>query len=83
MDLELQGKNVLITGGSKGIGLACAKVFLAEGARVTIVSRSAANLAAASAVLGTVHAVAADLISTTASFVSNPNSPSFQRRRTT
>lgn len=62
MDLELLGKNVLITGGSKGIGLACAKAFAAEGANVAIVSRSAANLAAASAVLGRAHAIAADLV---------------------
>jgi NAD(P)-dependent dehydrogenase (short-subunit alcohol dehydrogenase family) len=44
MDLQLQGKHVLITGGSKGIGLACAQAFLAEGARVSLVSRSAENL---------------------------------------
>ena len=37
MDLQLQGRHVLITGGSKGIGLACARVFLAEGARVSLV----------------------------------------------
>ena len=35
MDLGLNGQHVLITGGSKGIGLACAQGFLAEGARVT------------------------------------------------
>ena len=40
MDLELDAKHVLITGGSKGIGLACARTFLREGARVTLVSRS-------------------------------------------
>ena len=44
MDLQLQGRHVLITGGSKGIGLACARAFLDEGARVSLVSRSAANL---------------------------------------
>jgi NAD(P)-dependent dehydrogenase (short-subunit alcohol dehydrogenase family) len=44
MDLQLQGKHVLITGGSKGIGLACARSFLAEGARVSLVSRSRDNL---------------------------------------
>jgi NAD(P)-dependent dehydrogenase (short-subunit alcohol dehydrogenase family) len=44
MDLQLQGRHVLITGGSKGIGLACARAFLDEGARVSLVSRSAENL---------------------------------------
>ena len=44
MDLQLKDKHVLITGGSKGIGLACAHVFLQEGARVSLVSRSAATL---------------------------------------
>lgn len=61
MELGLQKKNVLITGGSKGIGLACARAFLAEGARVAIVSRSQANLDAARKALGDVLAFAADL----------------------
>ena len=47
MDLNLNGKVVVVTGGSKGIGLACARAFLAEGGRVAIVSRSPANLDAA------------------------------------
>jgi NAD(P)-dependent dehydrogenase (short-subunit alcohol dehydrogenase family) len=33
VDLELRGKKVLITGASKGIGLACVHGFAAEGAR--------------------------------------------------
>jgi NAD(P)-dependent dehydrogenase (short-subunit alcohol dehydrogenase family) len=47
MNLELDGKVVLVTGGSKGIGLACARAFGSEGARVVIVSRSNDNLSAA------------------------------------
>ena len=48
MDLGLKDKKILITGGSKGIGLACAQVFIAEGARVALVSRSEENLRKAS-----------------------------------
>lgn len=62
MDLGLQGKRVLITGGSKGVGLACARAFVAEGARVALVSRSQAHLDAARAALGDAFTVAADLI---------------------
>ena len=39
-----KGKIVIVTGGSKGIGLACAKQFLAHQARVFICSRSQANI---------------------------------------
>ena len=44
MDLQLAGKNVLVTGGSKGIGLATGEAFAAEGANVILVSRSAEAL---------------------------------------
>lgn len=47
MNLGLQDKVVIVTGGSKGIGLACARAFLIEGGRVAIVSRNQANLDAA------------------------------------
>jgi NAD(P)-dependent dehydrogenase (short-subunit alcohol dehydrogenase family) len=47
MELELQGKHVLISGGSKGIGFACAKAFLQEGSRVSLVSRASAHLESA------------------------------------
>ncbi len=44
MDLKLTRQHVLITGGSKGIGLACAHGFLREGAKISLVSRNPANL---------------------------------------
>lgn len=65
MDLGLKDTVVLVTGGSKGIGLACARGFAAEGAHVAIASRDAANLAKAVAALQAegvkAVAVAADL----------------------
>jgi NAD(P)-dependent dehydrogenase (short-subunit alcohol dehydrogenase family) len=61
VELGLKKKAVIVTGGSKGIGLACAQAFVAEGARVAIVSRSRANLEAAARVLPGVVCIEGDL----------------------
>src|SRR5712664_2705792 len=61
MNLELKARAVLVTGGSKGIGLACARAFLDEGAKVAIVSRDRANLDTAVAQLPNVKTIVADL----------------------
>ena len=44
MNLGLKDKVALVTGASKGLGLASAKILLAEGAKVVIASRSKENL---------------------------------------
>ena len=44
MNLHLRGKKALITGGSKGIGLAITKAFLQEGAQACAVSRGSVAL---------------------------------------
>ncbi len=61
MELGLEDKVVLVTGGSKGIGLACALAFAAEGARIAICSRSRDNVERARGDLKDALGVAADL----------------------
>jgi len=70
MDLQLEGKIAVVTGSSKGIGLACARALVQEGCRVTVCARGEARLNEAAAELrtlagadaaGRVLAVAADL----------------------
>jgi len=60
--MELQGKTALITGGNSGIGLATARLLLAQGARVAITGRDRAKLDEAATELGPgVLAIQADV----------------------
>lgn len=59
MELELSGRRAIVTGGSRGIGLAVARVLAVEGANVAIVARGAVALGEAANALSAV-AVAAD-----------------------
>ena len=47
MNLELTDRVAIVTGGSRGLGLACATALAAEGCRVAITSRDKAKLHAA------------------------------------
>ena len=51
MDLQLSGRRALVTGGSRGIGLAVARALVAEGVDVAIAARDPDRLAAAAAEL--------------------------------
>lgn len=52
MTARFTGCNVVVTGASAGIGLACARQFVAEGAHVVLVARGVAELDRAAAELG-------------------------------
>ena len=49
MDLQLTGKIAIVTGSTRGLGLASARALLAEGCRVTICARGEEGLANATA----------------------------------
>lgn len=57
MELGLRGRRALITGGSKGIGLAAAEALAGEGCDIVLVSRTAPELEAAQAKLRAAHQV--------------------------
>jgi 3-oxoacyl-[acyl-carrier protein] reductase len=52
MDLQLQDRVYLVTGGARGLGRATADVLVADGARVVLSGRNADSLDAAVADLG-------------------------------
>ena len=51
MEVRLDGRSAIITGASKGLGLAMAKEFAASGADVAILARDPAGLAEAKALV--------------------------------
>src|SRR5580700_927728 len=60
--MKLAGKKALITGGNSGIGLATARLFVAEGAEVAITGRDQQTLDEAAAELGSkAHGYRADV----------------------
>ena len=61
MDLGLRGRLALVTGASKGIGLACAEALAAEGCDVVLVSRNLADLQAAQARLSAARQVGVEV----------------------
>ncbi|MFD7898250.1 SDR family oxidoreductase [Streptomyces sp. NPDC059743] len=52
MDLELKARTIVVTGGSRGLGLAAARELVAEGAQVVIAGRDGSYAAEAAASLG-------------------------------
>lgn len=60
MDIGVRGLRALVTGGSKGLGLATAKLLASEGATVTINARDAARLKSAAGSIGG-YAIEGDL----------------------
>jgi 3-hydroxybutyrate dehydrogenase len=61
----LQGRHALVTGGARGIGLACARALLLRGASVTLAGRDAATLAQAQQALRALGEVAVQAIDVT------------------
>jgi NAD(P)-dependent dehydrogenase (short-subunit alcohol dehydrogenase family) len=66
MDLRLRDKAVVVTGGSRGIGRACAEAMAAEGSRVAIVARDRSRVEETAAGIrastgAQVHGIEADL----------------------
>jgi len=63
MDLGLGGLRVLTTASSQGLGLACARTLVEEGARVVVSSSDAGKAKAAADSIGAVDGIACDLTS--------------------
>ena len=70
--MDIRGKNVVVTGGSRGLGRALGEVFAQAGARVVLVARSKEPLEAAAAEIrargGVAFAVVADIADKNATY---------------
>lgn len=74
MDLQLTGKVAIVTGGSRGLGLASARALVGEGCHVAICARGVERLEQAAAELRAAAAPGADVL-TIASDVSTADGP--------
>jgi 3-oxoacyl-[acyl-carrier protein] reductase len=74
MDLGLSGRVYLVTGGSRGLGLAAAEALVADGARVVLSSPHEATASAAAARLSR-NAASADSVTWVVADNSDPNTP--------
>ena len=64
-NMSLKDKTIVVTGGSRGLGLGLVEALVDQGAKVTVVARGAAALGSVSARLG-VATIAADIVDETA-----------------
>src|SRR5713101_8980759 len=75
--MSLEDKNVVVTGGSRGLGLGLVEALVAHGARVTVVARGADALESVRARLG-VATISADVTDETATHVRRDKAAPFQ-----
>ncbi|NPD21240.1 SDR family NAD(P)-dependent oxidoreductase [Alterinioella nitratireducens] len=61
MQIDLTGRTALITGASKGLGLAMARRMAASGARVVMLARGRGDLESAAAEIAAAHPIACDI----------------------
>src|SRR5713226_6189720 len=59
--MKLKGRVAIVTGGSRGIGKATAKLFVEEGANVTITAKDSKRLQGAAKEIGNVFSVSGDI----------------------
>lgn len=73
MELGLEGRTALVTGGSKGIGRAVAETLAAEGCHLALVARTSADLEKAQAEIGEAFGVRIDTFATDLSLSASVN----------